>query len=50
LRLEAGVADAAEREAGLEAGGGTPQEFGDLFLKDVKKWAKVAKDAGVKVD
>ncbi|OGA50350.1 MAG: hypothetical protein A3F74_11525 [Betaproteobacteria bacterium RIFCSPLOWO2_12_FULL_62_58] len=37
-------------QAGLEAGGGTPQEFGDLFLKDVKKWAKVAKDAGVKVD
>lgn len=36
--------------AGLVPGGGTPQQLGDIFLRDVAKWAKVAKVAGVKVD
>jgi tripartite-type tricarboxylate transporter receptor subunit TctC len=37
-------------QAGLEPEGGTSQQFGQLFLKDVQKWAKVAKAAHVKVD
>lgn len=37
-------------QAGLEPGGGTAQQFGEIFLKDVQKWAKVAKAAHVKVD
>lgn len=37
-------------QAGLEPGGGTPEEFGQIFLNDVKKWAKVARAAGVRVD
>ena len=37
-------------QAGLEPGGGNSQQFAQLFLKDVQKWAKVAKAAHVKVD
>lgn len=37
-------------QAGLEPGGGTPEQLGEIFLNDVKKWAKVAKAAGVRVD
>ena len=37
-------------QAGLEPGGGTPEQMGEIFLNDVKKWAKVAKVAGVRVD
>jgi tripartite-type tricarboxylate transporter receptor subunit TctC len=35
---------------GLEPGGGTPQEFAALFMSDLKKWATVAKKAGVRLD
>jgi tripartite-type tricarboxylate transporter receptor subunit TctC len=37
-------------KVGLEPGGGKPEDFHQRFLKDLKKWAKVAKDAGVKVE
>jgi tripartite-type tricarboxylate transporter receptor subunit TctC len=37
-------------QAGLEPGGGTPEQMGQIFLNDVKKWARVAKAAGVRVD
>jgi hypothetical protein len=37
-------------KVGLEPGGGRPEDLNERFLKDLKKWAKVAKDAGVKVE
>jgi tripartite-type tricarboxylate transporter receptor subunit TctC len=34
-------------EAGIEIGGGTPQQFGDFIRNETVKWAKVAKEAGI---
>jgi len=33
--------------AGLEIGGGTPQQFADFIGVEIIKWGKVAKDAGI---
>ena len=33
--------------AGIEVAGGTPQQFGDFIQAEMRKWAKVAQDAGV---
>ena len=33
--------------AGLEIGGGTPQQFADFIGTEITKWARVAKDAGI---
>ena len=35
------------QEAGIEVGGGTPQQFTDFIQSEMVKWAKVAKDAGI---
>ena len=35
---------------GTDPGGGTPQEFGKLVNDEVKHWAKVIKDAGIKIN
>lgn len=37
-------------EQGADAGGMPPAEFGKLIDAEIKKWAKVVKDAGAKVD
>ena len=34
-------------DAGIETAGGTPQQFADFIQAEMKKWAKVAKDANV---
>jgi len=34
-------------DAGIEVGGGTPQQFNDFIQSEMVKWAKVAKDAGI---
>lgn len=34
---------------GVNVGGGTPQQFGVLFQKEIARWTKVIKDAGIKV-
>ncbi|MDB5847141.1 MAG: transporter substrate-binding protein [Rhodoferax sp.] len=34
-------------DAGIEPGGGTPQQFTDFIGTEMVKWAKVAKDAGI---
>jgi tripartite-type tricarboxylate transporter receptor subunit TctC len=34
-------------DAGIEVAGGTPQQFADFIQSEMKKWGKVAKDAGV---
>ena len=34
-------------DAGIETAGGTPQQFADFIQVEMKKWAKVAKDANV---
>jgi tripartite-type tricarboxylate transporter receptor subunit TctC len=36
------------QEAGIEVGGGTPQQFTDFIQAETIKWAKVAVDAGIK--
>jgi tripartite-type tricarboxylate transporter receptor subunit TctC len=36
------------QEAGVEVGGGTPQQFTDFIQAETVKWAKVAVDAGIK--
>jgi tripartite-type tricarboxylate transporter receptor subunit TctC len=36
------------KEAGIEVGGGTPQQFTDFIQAETIKWAKVAVDAGIK--
>jgi tripartite-type tricarboxylate transporter receptor subunit TctC len=36
------------QEAGIEVGGGTPQQFTDFIQSETVKWAKVAVDAGIK--
>lgn len=35
------------QEAGIEVGGGTPQQFGSFIQSEMVKWAKVAKDADI---
>jgi len=34
-------------DAGIEVVGGTPQQFADFIQAEMKKWAKVAKDANI---
>ena len=34
---------------GMEVAGGTPEEFGALVRSDIAKWAKVIRDAGIKM-
>jgi len=34
-------------DAGIEPAGGTPQQFTDFIQAEMKKWAKVAKDANI---
>lgn len=34
-------------DAGIEPAGGTPQQFADFIQAEMKKWAKVAKDANI---
>ena len=34
-------------DAGIEPGGGTPEQFASYIQSEMKKWEKVAKDAGV---
>ena len=43
--------DVKERMSGLgmEVAGGTPEEFGALVKSDIAKWAKVIRDAGIKM-
>ncbi len=35
------------QDAGIEVGGGTPQQFADFIGTEMVKWARVAKDAGI---
>ena len=35
---------------GAEDGGGSAEKFGSFIQDEAKKWAKVVKDAGVKVE
>lgn len=35
---------------GVEPRPGTPEQFGDMIKSEVARWAKVIKDAGIKVD
>lgn len=44
--------DVAEKfeQYGAEDGGGSTEKFGSFMLDEAKKWAKVVKDAGVKVE
>ena len=37
-------------DAGIEAGGGTPEAFGQLMWDEAKKWGEVIKATGAKVD
>ena len=43
------IADVQKKiaDAGIEIAGGTPQQFADFIQSEMRKWAKVAKDAGV---
>ena len=43
------LADVAKRlgDAGIEVAGGTPEQFGAYLQSEMKKWAKVAQDAGI---
>jgi tripartite-type tricarboxylate transporter receptor subunit TctC len=34
-------------DAGIDVAGGTPQQFADFIQTEMKKWAKVAKDANI---
>jgi len=38
------------QDAGIEAGGGTPQQFAAFIQTEMVKWAKVAKDAGIQAE
>ena len=57
-KLRAAVAKAFEEpdmkemwfKLGAEPGGSSPEEFRDLVSRDVAKWAKVVRDAGVSVE
>jgi len=46
------AADTVKRlnEMGLEAAGGSPEEFGKVLIDDRNRWAPIAKAAGIKVD
>lgn len=33
----------------MEVAGGTPEEFGALVKPDIAKWAKVIREAGIKM-
>jgi tripartite-type tricarboxylate transporter receptor subunit TctC len=35
---------------GTDVGGGTPEEFGALLRAEITRWAKVIKDAGIKIN
>jgi tripartite-type tricarboxylate transporter receptor subunit TctC len=35
------------QDAGIEVGGGTPQQFADFIGSEMVKWSKVAKGAGI---
>lgn len=35
---------------GVDVGGGTPEQFGALFHKEIARWTKVIKDAGIRID
>lgn len=56
-RLNAAVGKALKtdkvREAlakiGTDPGGGTPEAFGDLMHREIIRWSKVIKDAGIKI-
>ena len=37
-------------DAGIEAGGGTPEAFGQLMKSEAKKWGKVVVATGAKID
>jgi tripartite-type tricarboxylate transporter receptor subunit TctC len=37
-------------DQGLTVAGGTPEQFHDFIDSETKKWAKVIKDAGVKIE
>ena len=37
-------------DAGIETGGGTPEEFGRLMRDEARKWGEVIKATGAKVD
>jgi tripartite-type tricarboxylate transporter receptor subunit TctC len=43
--------DVKERMSGLgmEVAGGTPEEFGALVKSDIAKWAKVIREAGIRM-
>lgn len=34
---------------GVDVGGGTPEQFGALFHKEIARWTKVIKQAGIKI-
>lgn len=34
---------------GVDVGGGTPKQFGALFHKEIARWTKVIKEAGIKI-
>jgi tripartite-type tricarboxylate transporter receptor subunit TctC len=34
---------------GVDAGGGTPEEFGATLRSEIVRWTKIVKDAGIKV-
>jgi tripartite-type tricarboxylate transporter receptor subunit TctC len=38
------------QDAGIEVGGGTPQQFADFIGSEMLKWAKVARDAGIQAE
>ncbi len=35
---------------GLQAAGGPPEQFSNLLKNELKKWAKVVADSGIKAD
>jgi len=44
-----GVRDVLAKQ-GLTAAGGTPERFGELIRKDIARWQRVVKAAGIKAD
>ena len=46
------IADVAEKfeQYGAEDGGGSTEKFGSFIQEEFRKWAKVVKDAGVKIE